>query len=203
MFPSCIKACFIIIHIFTYLVIFFDRNRGLYLAVSSSINSNLLPKNVYLSSSNRETWLGATYAEYGDCWSNSKYNWCVLAIVFIYLWHGTLSWRESTLTSSNGANILQFSPSNVPVGPLIAWHFSWKLLNNIPCASKNMDATTLLTDCCPFRLLLFTHVTADFTLEWSGGEFHLLLHTDSQIFNWFIDALLFLVYSELTFCWYL
>ena len=81
-------------------------------------------------------------------------------------------------------------------------------MNKIHCASQNMEAKTLPADfvsLVDFHLLLFTQLTADLTLEWSGRSmFHLLSHLfmqkllfvalkQLQTTPWIVDMLLFLI----------
>ena len=57
-------------------------------------------------------------------------------------------------------------------------------MRKIPCASQNMEAKTclLMFASDSFHLLLSTQLTADLTLEWSGGfMFHPLSHIYAKI----------------------
>ena len=121
-----------------------------------------------------------------SCWGpnleNSKCNSCSFAIVAIDFWHGALSWWKSTFFFLICGRFWWFIPSNTPI-MLYDIHYWWFFLSQGNCAFQNTKAKTFpanfasLVSLDSFHLLLSIQLTANLTLEWSGGSiFYPLLH---------------------------
>ena len=144
-------------------------------------------------------------------------NSCSFAIVAIDLWHVALSWWKSSFFFFCG-RFWQFLPSNASIMlyNICYWWFflsqgnQWtKYLAHSkirkPKACLLMFASLVTLD--GFHLLLSTQLTADLTLEWSGGSmFHPLLHIYAKLLFvtlkqlqsmlWIVNVLLFFIDYE-------